>query len=65
MSAVRIPARCVRFVEPDVRKDARCVSIELEMTEAMMLEALRSMLTRVSGETWARWVELINAEVTT
>ena len=63
MSAVRIPARCVRFVEPEIRKDARGVSVELEMTEAMMFEALRSMLTRVSGETWAKWVEQINAEV--
>jgi hypothetical protein len=32
------------------------------MTEAQMRETLNSFLANITGETWAKWVEEINAE---
>ena len=61
MSIVRFPCRYIAGVDPMVSGDQ--VKVELKMTEAQMLDALKSMLERVPGETWAKWVELINAEV--
>ena len=63
MSTVRIPANTVRSVEPAFHHARRCVDVEVDMTEAQMLSALKSMLEHVPGETWAQWVAQINAEV--
>ena len=59
MTSVYIPVRYVRSMDPETGR----IGIEAEMTEAQMLEALESFLTRISGETWAAWVDKINAEV--
>lgn len=64
MSSVHIHAQSVRSVEPAFHDARRCVEVTVDMTESQMLAALKSMLEHVSGETWARWVEQINAEVT-
>ena len=64
VSTVRIPANTVRSVEPAFHSARRCVDVEVDMNEAQMLSALKSMLQHVPGETWAAWVAQINGEVT-
>ena len=63
MSIVRFPCRYIAGVDPMVSGDQ--VKVELKMTEAQMLDALKSMLEHVPGETWAAWVAQINGEVVT
>ena len=65
MSTVRIPARSVRSVDAGFFNAARCVTVDLDLTEDQMLAAIKSMLAHVPGETWAAWVEQINGEVVT
>lgn len=62
MSIVRFPVRYIASVDPTSSRD--CIKVELSMTEAQMYEALQAFLTRVSGETWAKWVKQIDSEVT-
>lgn len=59
---VYIPVRCIRSIDIKSSGYGRCMAVEADMSEAMMYDALNSMLTRVSGETWARWVKQINRE---
>lgn len=62
MGTVYIPARCVRSIDSEVSKEGRRMGLELDMSEAMMFEALNAMLAHVSGDTWAQWVDKINRE---
>lgn len=61
MSIVKFPCRYIASVDPTASPDR--INVEVNMTEAQMYEALQAFLTRVPGETWAAWVEQINAEV--
>ena len=61
MSIVKFPCRWISSVDPMACGDQ--IRVELKMTEAQMLDALKSMLEHVPGETWAAWVAQINGEV--
>ena len=61
MSVIKFPCRWINSVDPMACSDQ--IGVELKMTEAQMLSALKSMLEHVPGETWAAWVEQINGEV--
>ena len=38
--------------------------VQVEMTEDQMLDAVLEFLTEVSGETWNKWLEIIEKETT-
>jgi hypothetical protein len=38
--------------------------VNVEMTEAQMLDAILEFLTEVPGETWGKWLEIIEEKTT-
>jgi len=62
VSIVKIPVRRITACEAQRGHTLPWLDLQVTMTEDQMYQALNSMLTNISGETWSKWVDRINQE---